>query len=93
MVAALLFLQVLVGLVIPCSYVYRCQLASRRLWRHAELKRDEERRSTDGDESGTKTGTGMKLLPVWKLYLPHMVLALIAAIVSGHDAKLLPLMF
>ncbi len=86
-------LQVLVGLVLPCSYVYRCQLASRRLWRHAELKRGVERRSTDGDESGSETVTGMKLLPVWKLYLPHMVVALIAAIVSGHDAKLLPLMF
>lgn len=86
-------LQVLVGLVLPCSYVYCCQLQSRRLWRRAELKRDKERRSTDGNESATKTGTGLKLLPVWKLYLPHMILALIAATVSGHDAKLLPLMF
>ena len=82
-----------VGLVLPCSYVYCCQLQSRRLWRRVELKRDEERRSMDGDESATKTGTGMKLLPVWKLYLPHMVIALIVATVSCHDAKLLPLMF
>ncbi|BDA51276.1 hypothetical protein COCOBI_18-1530 [Coccomyxa sp. Obi] len=87
------FNHVLVGLVLPCSYVYSCQLQSRRLWRRAELKRDEERRSTDGNESAAKFGAGMKLLPVWKLYLPHMVIALIAATVSGQDPKLLHLMF
>lgn len=88
-----MLVQVLVGLVLPCSYVYRCQLQSRRLWRRAELQRDEERRSTDGSEPAAKFGTGLKLLPVWKLYLPHMIIALIAAAVSGHDAKLLQLMF
>ncbi|BDA51275.1 hypothetical protein COCOBI_18-1520 [Coccomyxa sp. Obi] len=86
-------LRVLVGLVLPCSFVYRCQLQSRRLWRYAELKRTEERRSMDGNESAANVQEGMKLLPVWKLYLPHMVIALIVAAVSGHDAKLLALMF
>ncbi len=86
-------LQVLVGLVLPCSYVYRCQLQSRRSWRYAELKRGEECRSMEGKESAAMIGRSMKLLPVWKLYLPHMVIALIVAAVSGHDAKLLPLMF
>lgn len=86
-------LQVLVGLVLPCSYVYRCQLQSRRRWRYAELKRGEECRSMEGKESAAMIGRSMKLLPVWKLYLPHMVIALIVAAVSGHDAKLLPLMF
>lgn len=43
----LMLLQVLVGVVLPYSYMYRCQLQLRRLWHYEELKRDKERRLID----------------------------------------------
>ena len=88
-----LLMQVLVGVVLPCSYVYRCQLASRRLWRREVLRREKLRRWTDDDKPVAEFGVGMRLLPVWKLYVPHMVIALIAATAAGHDAGLLAHMF
>lgn len=83
----------LVGIVLPCSYVYRCQLQSRRLWRQEVLHREELRRWMDGDKPAAEFGIGMRLLPVWKLYVPHMVVALVAATVAGHSVGLLARMF
>ncbi|CAL8466367.1 g5903 [Coccomyxa elongata] len=84
---------VLVGVVLPCSYVYHCQLASRRLWRREVLRREELRRWLDGDKPEAEFGAGMRLLPVWKLYVPHIVLVLIAATAAGHNLGLVACMF
>ena len=86
-------MQVLVGVVLPCSYVYRCQLASRRLWRRQVLRREELRRWMDGEKPAANFGAGMRLLPVWKLYVPHMIIALIAVTAAGHNSGLLAYMF
>jgi hypothetical protein len=85
--------QVCVGVVLPCSYVYSCQLRSRRQWRRNELTREEHRRWVNGKCPAAKVDPSMKLVPVWKMYLPHIATVLLAATVAGHDLQQLTVMF
>ena len=85
--------QVCVGVVLPCSYVYSCQLRSRRQWRRDELEREDHRRCVNCQGPAAKHDPSMKLVPVWKKYLPHVATVLLAATVAGHDLQLLTLMF
>ncbi|EIE19923.1 hypothetical protein COCSUDRAFT_44326 [Coccomyxa subellipsoidea C-169] len=59
-----------VGVLLPCSYVYSCQLSSRRLWRRAELKRQHLRQLPYGKCPAAKFDASMNLVPVWTEYLP-----------------------